>query len=121
MMNTLDIIDRTKATLRRKHYSIRTEKSYLRWIRQYLDFHDQRHPMEMGASELEAFLNRLAHDCRVAASTQNYTPNAILFLSQQVMMDDQLDLTDVNLVAQNLFRGPRGSLISRTVWSAQSK
>jgi integron integrase len=97
MMNTLDILHRTKATLRRKHYSIRTEKSYLRWIRQYLTFHNQRHPMEMGAKELEAFLNHLALDRRVAASTQNQALNAILFLYRQVLMDDQLDLT-VNAV-----------------------
>jgi hypothetical protein len=70
MMSTLDILHRTKATLRRKHYSIRTEKSYLRWIRQFLNFHNQRHPREMGAMELEMFLNHLALDRRVAASTQ---------------------------------------------------
>jgi integron integrase len=92
MMNTLDILNRTKATLRRKHYSIRTEKAYLRWIRQYLNFHNQRPPMEMGAQELEAFLNHLALDRRVAASTQNQALNAILFLYRQVLMDDQLDL-----------------------------
>jgi integron integrase len=97
MMNTPDILNRTKATLRRKHYSIRTEKSYLRWIRQYLNFNNQRHPMEMGAKELEAFLNHLALDRRVAASTQNQALNAILFLYRQVLMDDQLDLT-VNAV-----------------------
>jgi integron integrase len=97
MMNTLDILNRTKATLRRKHYSIRTEKSYLRWIRQYLTFHDHRHPMEMGARELEAFLNHLALDRRVAASTQNQALNAILFLYRQVLRDNQLDLT-VNAV-----------------------
>lgn len=96
-MNTLDLLNRTKATLRRKHYSIRTEKSYLRWIRQYLHFHNQRHPMEMGAGELEAFLNHLALDRRVAASTQNQALNAILFLYRQVLMDNQLDLT-VNAV-----------------------
>ena len=97
MMNTQDILNRTKTTLRRKHYSIRTEKSYLRWIRQYLNFHNQRHPMEMGAGELEAFLNHLALDRRVAASTQNQALNAILFLYRKVLMDDQLDLT-VNAV-----------------------
>jgi integron integrase len=97
MMNKLELFNRTRATLRRKHYSIRTEKSYLRWIRQYLTFHNQRHPMEMGAAELEAFLNHLALDRRVAASTQNQALNAILFLYRQVLKDDQLDLT-VNAV-----------------------
>lgn len=96
-MNTLELLNRTKATLRRMHYSIRTEKSYLRWIRQYLDFHDQRHPMGTGVSELEAFLNHLALDRRVAASTQNQALNAILFLYRKVLRDDQLDLT-VNAV-----------------------
>ena len=96
-MNTLDLLNRTKATLRRKHYSIRTEKSYLRWIRQYLSFHNQRHPSEMGAKELETFLNYLALDRKVAASTQNQALNAILFLYRQVLRDNQLDLT-VNAV-----------------------
>ncbi|UCF60130.1 MAG: phage integrase N-terminal SAM-like domain-containing protein, partial [Anaerolineaceae bacterium] len=86
-MNKLDLLNRTKATLRRKHYSIRTEKSYLRWILQYLQFHNHRHPMEMGAEELEAFLNHLAIDRKVAASTQNQALNAILFLYRQVLMD----------------------------------
>jgi integron integrase len=96
-MNTLDLLNRTKATLRRKHYSIRTEKSYLRWIRQYLSFHNHRHPSEMGAKDLEMFLNYLALDRKVAASTQNQALNAILFLYRQVLRDHQLDLT-VNAV-----------------------
>jgi hypothetical protein len=50
-MNMMDLLHHTKATFRRKHYSIRTEKSYLRWIRQYMHFHNQRHLGEMVATE----------------------------------------------------------------------
>jgi hypothetical protein len=48
------LLDMTRDTLRRKHYSLRTEESYLRWIRQYILFNGKRHPKEMGAPELEA-------------------------------------------------------------------
>ena len=96
-MGTLELLNRTTATLRRKHYSIRTEKSYLRWIRQYLNFHNHRHPNTMGSAELESFLNYLAIDRKVAASTQNQALNAILFMYRQVLQNTQLDLT-VNAV-----------------------
>jgi hypothetical protein len=48
------LLDMTRDTLRRKHYSLRTEESYLRWIRQYILFNGKRHPKEMAAPELEA-------------------------------------------------------------------
>jgi integron integrase len=87
------LLDRVRVVLRRKHYSIRTEKSYIRWIRQYILFHNKRHPRDMGAPELEAFLNHLAVERKVAASTQNQALNAILFLYRQVLGDTSLDLT----------------------------
>ena len=62
------LLDMTRDALRRKHYSLRTEESYLRWIRQYILFNDKRHPKEMGAPELEAFLTHLAIHRKVSAS-----------------------------------------------------
>ncbi|MFQ5924057.1 MAG: integron integrase [Anaerolineales bacterium] len=91
------LLDLTKDTLRRKHYSRRTETSYLRWIRQYILFHGKKHPRSMGAKELERFLTYLAVERKVAASTQNQALSAILFLYRHVFHDTSLDLT-VNAV-----------------------
>ncbi|GAP63158.1 hypothetical protein ARMA_1581 [Ardenticatena maritima] len=66
--------------LRRKHYSYRTEQAYIQWIKRYILFHNKRHPKEMGAPEIEAFLTHLAVEEHVAASTQNQALSALLFL-----------------------------------------
>lgn len=72
-------------TIRRKHYSYRTEKSYLQWIKRYVAFHHKRHPRDMGKAEVEAFLTYLAVEGKVAASTQNQAFNAIIFLYREVL------------------------------------
>jgi hypothetical protein len=54
--------------MRRKHYSIRTEQSYIDWIRRFILFHGKRHPLETGEREVTAFLTHLARDGGVAAS-----------------------------------------------------
>ena len=72
-------------TIRRKHYSYCTEKSYLQWIKRYVIFHHKRHPREMGKVEVEAFLTYLAVERKVSASTQNQAFNAILFLYREVL------------------------------------
>lgn len=66
--------------LRLKHYSIRTEESYIQWVKRFIVFHGKRHPGEMGAPEVEAFLTHLAVEGRVSASTQNQARSALLFL-----------------------------------------
>jgi integrase-like protein len=65
------LLDRVRQMIRAKHYSRRTESAYVEWIRRYILFHRERHPCEMGASEIAAFLTWLATDRRVSASTQN--------------------------------------------------
>lgn len=75
----------TRERLRLKHYSIRTERSYLAWIRRYIQFHDKRHPRDMGKVEIEAFLSSLAVDRDVAAATQNQALSALLFLYREVL------------------------------------
>ena len=65
------LLDRVRAALRLRHYSRRTEATYVAWIRRYIFFHGKRHPADMGAPEVTSFLNLLAVDGRVAASTQN--------------------------------------------------
>ena len=67
------LLDQVRDVLRTRHYSYRTEKTYIQWILQYIRFHDVTHPMEMGAAEVEAFLTHFAVERNVAASTQIYT------------------------------------------------
>ena len=74
------LLDRVRDAIRLKHYSIRTEATYIDWIKRYILFHHKRHPQQMGASEIEAFLTHLAVDRNVAASTQNQALSALLFL-----------------------------------------
>jgi site-specific recombinase XerD len=82
------LLDRVRDTIRLKHYSIRTEEAYIAWIKRYILFHHKRHPQEMGASEIEAFLPHLAVDRNVAASTQNQALSALLFLYREVLKKD---------------------------------
>jgi integron integrase len=79
------LLDQVRERIRVKHYSIRTEETYLGWIRRFIFFHGKRHPREMGTREIEAFLTYLATDRDVAASTQNQALSAILFLYKEVL------------------------------------
>jgi site-specific recombinase XerD len=74
------LLDRVRAAIRTKGYSIRTEQAYVDWIRRFILFHNKRHPDEMGKSEVEAFLTHLAVNRDVAPSTQNQALSALLFL-----------------------------------------
>ena len=89
------LLDRVRAALRLRHYSRRTEDAYVAWIRRYVLFHGKRHPAEMGATELTAFLSSLAVDRRVAASTQNQALSALLFLYRDVLELDVPWLDDL--------------------------
>ncbi|MBO9471218.1 integron integrase [Endozoicomonas sp. G2_2] len=79
------LLDQVRERIRLKHYSIRTEKTYLAWIRRFILFHDKKHPKDMGKPEVETFLTHLAVDRHVAASTQNQALNAVLFLYKEVL------------------------------------
>jgi site-specific recombinase XerD len=81
--------------IRRKHYSIRTEQAYLEWAKRFVLFHGKRHPKEMGEAEVTAFLNHLAVERNVAASTQNQALNALVFLYTQVLGREAIDLQGV--------------------------
>ena len=87
------LLDRVRAKMRLFHYSIRTEESYIDWIIRFIKFHKTRHPREMGAAEIEAFLNHLAQVRQVSASTQNQAFGAILFLYQRVLEVDLPNIT----------------------------
>src|SRR6266446_6915154 len=82
------LLDQVRQTIRRKHYSLRTEATYIDWIKRYIFFHRRRHPKEMGAAEMEQFLNYLAVEKRVAASTQNQALSALVFLYREVLRQD---------------------------------
>ena len=79
------LLDQVREVIRIRHYSIRTEQAYLQWIRRFILFHGKRHPRNMGAPELTAFLSHLAIQRNVAAATQNQALNAILFLYRDVL------------------------------------
>src|SRR5262249_17971653 len=80
------------ATIRRLHYAPRTEEAYLQWISAFIVFHGGRHPRELGAAEVTAFLTDLAAERHVAASTQNPALCAVVFLYRRVPGIDVPDL-----------------------------
>jgi len=79
------LLDQVAAKIRLKHYSQRTEMSYVHWIKRYILFHGKRHPKEMGAVEVEAFLSALVTERNVSANTQNLALSSILFLYKEVL------------------------------------
>ena len=91
------LLDRLRIHLRTRHYSIRTEEAYVDWARRFILFHDKRHPQDMGAAEVQAFLSHLAVDRQVSASTQNQAKAALLYLYKQVL---QVDLPWLDEVVQ---------------------
>jgi len=79
------LLDRMRAEIRVRHYSIRTEETYLDWARRFILFHNKRHPRDMGADEVQAFLSHLAVERKVSPSTQNQAKSALLFLYRDVL------------------------------------
>jgi integrase len=78
-------LERVRAAVRMRHYSIRTEQAYLHWVRRFILFHQRRHPEQMGEAEVAAFLSDLALRGRVAPATQNQALNALAFLYRAVL------------------------------------
>ena len=78
-------LDEVRAVIRMRHYSIRTEQTYLQWIKRFIHFHDLRRPEELGEAEVARFLSHLAVRDRVAASTQNQALNALVFMYRHVL------------------------------------
>jgi len=88
------LIDQVRDAIRVKHYSLRTEQSYLQWVRQFVGFH-RRHPGALGEQAVRDFLTYLARDRHVSASTQNQAFSAILFLFREVFKKDLGELKGV--------------------------
>jgi len=88
------LLDQVSDVARFRHLSLRTEQAYRNWIKRYILFHDKRHPRELDAEAVRAFLTHLAVNDRVSASTQNQAFNALLFLYRQVL-NMKFDVTGV--------------------------
>jgi len=79
------LLTQVRTAIRLRHYSRRTEKQYIWWIRRFIDFHQRRHPAELGQAEVAAFLGHLAVERRVSGATQNQALSALLFLYGEVL------------------------------------
>lgn len=79
------LLTRVRDKLRVRHYSLRTEEAYIQWIRRFIYFHDKRHPQNLSEKDVSAFLNYLAVERHVAASTQNQALCALVFLYREVL------------------------------------
>jgi integron integrase len=101
-MDPTELLDEARTVARLRHLSYRTEASYLSVIRRFVLFHAGRHPAEMGAAEIRAFLSHMALEERVAASTQNVAFHALLFLYREVIGVELPDIGDVERA-----RGPK--------------
>ncbi len=89
------LLDQVRLTLRARHYSRKTEESYVTWIRRFILFHGKRHPLEMSEREVNAFLTHLAVKKHVSSSTQNQALSALLFLYRHVLGRELGDLGNV--------------------------
>ena len=88
------LLDQVREVIRLKHYSIRTEQAYVQWIKRFIFFHQKRHPREMGAPQIQAFLTDLAVRQQVSAATQNQAMNAIVFLYREVLRVELGDFSE---------------------------
>ena len=90
------LLEQLRIHLRTRRYSIRTEQTYIDWARRFILFHGKRHPRDMGAAEVEAFLSYLAVERKVSASTQNQAKAALLYLYKQLLGVDLPWLDEVD-------------------------
>jgi len=94
------LLDSVREEIRVRHYSIRTEHTYVDWIYRYIIFNNKRHPAEMGEAEISRFLSYLATRCNVAASTQNQALCALMFLYKNVLKIEVKDFGKTLVRAQ---------------------
>ena len=90
------LLEEVRDKIRLKHYSLKTERSYIGWIKRYIFFHNKRHPVQMGKTEIELFLSWLASEQRVSPTTQNQAFSALLFLYRDVL---GVDMSSWNIQA----------------------
>jgi len=95
-LQSIRLLDQVRERIRYLHYSLSTEKVYLYWIRFFIRWHGLRHPRDMGARQVEAFLTMLATQRKVSASTHNQALSALLFLYREVLNIELPWLNDIN-------------------------
>jgi integron integrase len=91
------LLDQFRDSIRLKQYSYRTEKTYIQWVREYILFHNKRHPREMGVTEINQFITHLVVDRKASASTQNQAISAILFLYRYTL-NIELDQSSLSFI-----------------------
>jgi integron integrase len=89
------LLDQVHETLRIKHYSYRTEQTYVEWIKRFILFHQKHHPKDMGTEEVQAYITYLANERKVASSTQNQALSAIIFLYKYVLQKEIILPADI--------------------------
>ena len=95
-MAEVKLLDNVRTDLRTRHYSLRTEDTYIRWIYRFIIYNDKRHPKEMGANEIKEFLNNLATNHHVSSSTQNQALQALLYLYKNILKKDIEFINEIN-------------------------
>lgn len=87
-MASSQFLSLVKQAVRASNFSIRTERTYLDWIKRFILFHNKRHPGSMGEAEVSEFIDYLVNQRKVSASTQNQALNALVFLYQKILQKD---------------------------------
>jgi site-specific recombinase XerD len=100
-MTPRKLLDQVSDVARFRHLSLRTEQAYRSWIKRFILFHGKRHPRDLDAAAVRAFLTHLAVNEHVAASTQNQAFNALLFLYKQVLQIKFPDISGVERARQS--------------------
>lgn len=106
------LLDEVSDIARFRHLSLRTEQAYRNWIKRYIFFHDKRHPRDLDAEAVRAFLTHLAVNERVSASTQNQAFNALLFLYRKVL---KIESQQGRTAVYQIFPGKRGIPLSTII------
>lgn len=99
-MQKQKLLDQVRTVMRTRHYSKRTEDVYLNWIKRFVLFNNKRHPIELAGPEIQSFINHLAVEQQVSASTQNQALNSILFLYKQIFKKEIGWLKDVKFASK---------------------
>jgi len=97
-----EFYNRFRSAMRVRHYSIRTERAYEQWVGRLLSFHKDKSPDMLDADDIQGYLNYLAEERKVAASTQNQALNAIVFFFKEVLKRDPGDFSDFVRAKQSL-------------------
>ena len=100
-MSKSKLLGNVRTEIRRRNYSYRTEQAYVNWIIRFIKYHSLTHPSKMAEPEVISFLNYLAEDRNVAASTQNQALCAILFLYNHILESPLSSMMDFERAKQS--------------------